>query len=1461
MSPYYYTTRRIASFPFLLFLLLLCVSANAQISGVVYRDFDGSGTRTLVNPNEIGADGVKVRAYVGNDETPLLTTTNGQGEFSFTAAQIPAGSQVKLEFYDLGKMNFSGPYGAGSGTSLQFVQAPNSQVSFGIHYPTEYCDTRSPVIVTSCFVNGDAMAGGNVGDQVALVSFPYDASGLTSPTNFPGRPLGLMKEVGAIWGVLYHMRSQKFVTASILKRHTSFGPLGTGGLYLTDYLTGLSTPFIDVKTLGIDTGDDPHTGLSADFNDPSLDTASLRKIGKLSLGALAVDESGERIFLSNLNDRKVYGLYVSAALNVPTQDSVRTFTIPNNCDDPGDFRPWALKGYRGDIYVGTVCSGETSGDTAKLKGIVYKFNPLESNPTFTQVLSFPFSFKRGSPDMSVGCVRNYWSTWDDTFPQACNGTFVLNPQPIISDIEFDVNGDMILGIMDRFGHQSSRDNYGENSADGSVYTGFSGGDLMRAGLNADGTYTLESNGLVGNITGCGTGNDEGPGGGEFYCGDEWVFYGKVAHGEINNGSLALVPGSDEVISTAMDPLSAPDNSVYLASGWQAYKNNGPTAGSVTREFVVYDHNYAGTFGKSAGLGDIVAACNAAPVEIGNRVWLDRNRNGIQDAGEPGVEGIVLTLHDAENNFTQVASDTTDAKGEYYFTNSNVPGGLKFKHKYEVRVSMIQSAITTDSLQPAPPNQGDPVSDSDGILVTPAAASNPDAKNGRLAAVLAEEPYVKIEVTSGGIGQNDHTNDYGFGPASVIELVTDSIRICSGEVTVLIAQLENVIEGDSVAFVLYDKLPATIEEKLNAGTLLGTVKPDGTGLATLPNVVFPANTNGDSASYIVCALFLTKDTAVLGVDNGSVTIGPIPVVVATVDGPLTCTQRIVNLKAQSNLNTISFSWTGPGGYASSDSIAPVSVPGTYVLVGTSAQGCSSLPDTVIVVEEILPPALPTPEIAFCEPISAVSLPNLQTGQEWVVDYPNPAIVSIDTVNNSASGLTANGIYYLKLREGFCVSSDSLKITRNPSLALKDSSGSFCANLTVNLPDYIPGYDSLTSQTWHLGSAGGPAVNTISGIVLDQNTTYVLVAANQFGCPDTATVQFVKVPSATLVALADGILTCTQRSVTLTATSDAGGIAYLWTGPDNFTSTDSVVSVSKSGRYILTSPTADGCPSVSDTLDVLEELVPPQLPLAFVNICEPTSQVQAPPISQGQEWFTEFSNAAPIEINNVQNSVSGFTANGVYEVKLKEGVCTSAAAMRITRNAALALDSPTITLCSATQVDLADYVPGYAGLSNPIWLKDSLNGEVQTSTSGHMITHNTKYMMIAANASGCPDTVVIQFLMAPQPGVALLVAPPACLGNVTQSNGSIFLSGATESMRYDLVQNSTYNGTSTYATASPVPQNGVLLSNLANPAVDTPYTCRVFSAEGCFQDISVTLEPVDCQCSIVCVPVSMRLLRKR
>ncbi len=52
--------------------------------------------------------------------------------------------------------------------------------------------------------------------------------------------------------------------------------------------------------------------------------------------------------------------------------------------------------------------------------------------------------------------------------------------------------------------------------------------------------------------------------------------------------------------------------------------------------------------------------------IGNFVWNDVNGNGIQDPGEPGLVGYVVTLYDEDGNF--VASTLTNSNGNYAFSD-------------------------------------------------------------------------------------------------------------------------------------------------------------------------------------------------------------------------------------------------------------------------------------------------------------------------------------------------------------------------------------------------------------------------------------------------------------------------------------------------------------------------------------------------------------------------------------------------------------------------------------------------------------------------------------------------------------------------------------------------------------------------------------------------------------------------
>jgi 5-hydroxyisourate hydrolase-like protein (transthyretin family) len=56
--------------------------------------------------------------------------------------------------------------------------------------------------------------------------------------------------------------------------------------------------------------------------------------------------------------------------------------------------------------------------------------------------------------------------------------------------------------------------------------------------------------------------------------------------------------------------------------------------------------------------------------IGDYVWNDENKNGIQDYNEPGIPNVTVLLYSSNNTNTSIAQRTTDYHGKYLFSNLN-----------------------------------------------------------------------------------------------------------------------------------------------------------------------------------------------------------------------------------------------------------------------------------------------------------------------------------------------------------------------------------------------------------------------------------------------------------------------------------------------------------------------------------------------------------------------------------------------------------------------------------------------------------------------------------------------------------------------------------------------------------------------------------------------------------------------
>jgi hypothetical protein len=141
----------------------------------------------------------------------------------------------------------------------------------------------------------------------------------------------------------------------------------------------------------------------------------------------------------------------------------------------------------------------------------------------------------------------------------------------------------------------------------------------------------------------------------------------------------------------------------------------PSAGQVMAVLLWYD-------GPGSSQDTFIEVPTPNTGRIGDRIWKDTNRNGIQDAGEPGIDGVTVTLTSANGTARSVV--TTNG-GAYEFTG--LAAGT-----YTVTVD--ESFLVAQTLVRSPSGQG-----SDQAV---------DSSNSPVSVTLAE-------------GENNPTIDFGY----------------------------------------------------------------------------------------------------------------------------------------------------------------------------------------------------------------------------------------------------------------------------------------------------------------------------------------------------------------------------------------------------------------------------------------------------------------------------------------------------------------------------------------------------------------------------------------------------------------------------------------------------------------------------------------------------------------------------
>ncbi|HEX6596521.1 MAG TPA: SdrD B-like domain-containing protein [Acidimicrobiales bacterium] len=735
------------------------LAVNGTVAGTVFEDYNangqmdaGSTAPASASATDVGVKGASVTVTDSADQVVGSGTTGPGGTFTIPVTAA-ATNDVRVQVTPPAGYT-SGPQGPDSATTVQFVDltsAAAGAVGVGLVRQGNYSPDgpRLLSVLQVAAVNGSSLMFVNQAAEPTLVSSGYADRGTAGTT-----PEAHAADTGAIWG-LGQLDARYAFTGAYFKRHAFTGPGGLGAIYLTDLAGG---PNVTLWTTIPNPGVNPRPnegGMTAD--DWFHDAAAYPEVGKIGLGGMAMAPDHASLYVVNLNTKSLFEVPVlRGAGGVPVAGSEVDYALPVSlpgatagCSSQANVRPFGVSVQNGSVWVTLTCTGPAVAD---LRGYVYRFDVVtkafDGSPAFEMALG-------GYPRGSTFVVPAAWNPWDDVTWPAFGGN-ASKPQPLLSDVVFDSNGDMTIGIKDRFGDEAGSRAGSPNPLDNTKYDGFPAGDVLRACRNAaDTAWVLESNGVCGTRTGARVASGKGPGGGEFYA-DNFVV---CCHDQVSLGALLQLPGYGEVINTAFDPGLA-----IVTEGYRFYSN---TDGRVNGFHQIRGNpgSTGGGFGKSGGLGDMAALVAAAPLEIGNRVWSDSDGDGIQDAGEPPLAGVTVNLY-AADGVTLLATAVTDATGTYYFTNAagtSTPSaifgvtGLQPGTGYVVRLDNPADAAAGGplaALRPTATGVGtDPQIDSNGV---PAAGSE---------AVL----------TTGGEGVNDHSIDFGFvTPASLGDFVWDDL---------------------------------------------------------------------------------------------------------------------------------------------------------------------------------------------------------------------------------------------------------------------------------------------------------------------------------------------------------------------------------------------------------------------------------------------------------------------------------------------------------------------------------------------------------------------------------------------------------------------------------------------------------------------------------------------------------------
>ncbi|MFM7006859.1 MAG: gliding motility-associated C-terminal domain-containing protein [Flavobacteriales bacterium] len=595
---------------------------------------------------------------------------------------------------------------------------------------------------------------------------------------------------------------------------------------------------------------------------------------------------------------------------------------------------------------------------------------------------------------------------------------------------------------------------------------------------------------------------------------------------------------------------------------------------------------------------------------------------------------------------------------------------------------------------------------------------------------------------------------------------------------------------------------------NGTTFLG----NGAALLVTNPGIYTVTVTGSNGCTATASSIITQD----------ITAPTISITNNTGSSTINCTTTSINLSATGG---VSYSWSNGSSIVGTTAALSISSPGTYTLTGTGANGCTAT-SSITITQTIAAPSVSITNAANATVLTcALTTITLTANGGGTYSWSNGSNI---VGTSSTLTVTSPGTYTVTVTgTNGCSATASTTITQNittPTAGITNNPNTntlSCSNNSLTL--------TATSANGYSWIGGGSNLGTNPSITISAPGTYTVTVTGSNGCTSTASTtisQNTQAPTVSINATANGVLTCSNTSVTLTGSSSTGSGTATWlngttvisNGPISGTGNIANLVVTSPGTYTLNILEANGCLGTSN-YTVTQNITAPTA--VITNNTATTlltcSQTSINVLASGANTYA-WSNGTSVNGTNAALTIS---SPGTYTVTATgTNGCIDTEQITITQNitapiAAIVNNTGATQLtCAVTSISLTATGGGTYSWSNG-------PSVVGTNASLNVTTPGTYTVTVTNPINGCTHTSAQT--------ITQNISPPTV--SVSSAPNTTTLTCSTTSITL------TASGGSAYTWIS----LGNNLGTNASINVTTPgtYSVSVTGANGCTASVNTTV----------------------